>query len=80
MGSSPFANHFRLNNLVAIVDHNHMQSMDFQENTLEIEDFGSKWRAFGWNVTGINGNNHQELKDAFKKQKKIAWNQVISRP
>ncbi|UWP59028.1 transketolase [Ruminococcus gauvreauii] len=62
-----FANHFRLNNLVAIVDHNHMQSMDFQENTLEIEDFGSKWRAFGWNVTGINGNNHQELKDAFKK-------------
>ncbi len=67
MGSSPFANHFRLNNLVAIVDHNHMQSMDFQENTLEIEDFGSKWRAFGWNVTGINGNNHQELKDAFKK-------------
>ena len=62
-----FANHFRLNNLVAIVDHNHMQSMDFQENTLEIEDFGSKWKAFGWNVIEIDGNNHQELKDAFKK-------------
>ena len=30
-----FANHFRLNNLVAIVDHNHMQSLDFNENTLE---------------------------------------------
>lgn len=62
-----FANHFRLNNLVAIIDHNHMQSMDFQENTLEIEDFGSKWKAFGWNVIEIDGNNHQELKDAFKK-------------
>lgn len=62
-----FANHFRLNNLVAIVDHNHMQSMDFQENTLEIEDFGSKWKAFGWNVVEIDGNSHQELKDAFKK-------------
>lgn len=61
-----FANHFRLNNLVAIVDHNHMQSLDFQENTLEIEDFGSKWRAFGWNVIEINGNNHDELKAAFK--------------
>lgn len=60
-----FANHFRLNNLVAIVDHNHMQSLDFQENTLEIEDFGSKWRAFGWNVIEINGNNHDELKAAF---------------
>lgn len=62
-----FANHFRLNNLVAIVDHNHMQSLDFQENTLEIEDFGSKWRAFGWNVIEINGNNHDELKAAFKQ-------------
>ena len=62
-----FANHFRLNNLVAVVDHNHMQSLDFQENTLEIEDFGSKWRAFGWNVIEINGNDHDELKSAFNK-------------
>ncbi len=62
-----FANHFRLNKLVAIVDHNHMQSMDFQENTLEIEDFGGKWKAFGWNVIEINGNDHEELKTAFRR-------------
>lgn len=62
-----FANHFRLNNLVAIVDHNGMQSLDFNENTLEIEDFATKWRAFGWNVIEINGNNHDELKAAFKR-------------
>jgi len=62
-----FANHFRLNNLCAIVDHNHMQSLDFNENTLEIEDFASKWKAFGWNVIEINGNDHQELKEAFGK-------------
>ena len=62
-----FANHFRLNNLVAIVDHNHMQSLDFNENTLEIESFSDKWKAFGWNVIEINGNDHDELKDAFKK-------------
>ena len=61
-----FANHFRLNNLVAIIDHNYMQSLDFNENTLEIEDFATKWRAFGWNVIEINGNNHNELKKAFK--------------
>ena len=62
-----FANHFRLSNLIAIVDHNHMQSMDFQENTLEIEDFGEKWKAFGWNVIEIDGNNHQELRAAFEQ-------------
>lgn len=60
-----FANHFRLNNLTAIVDHNHMQSLDFQENTLEMEEFGSKWKAFGWNVIEVNGNDHNELKTAF---------------
>lgn len=60
-----FANHFRLNNLVAIVDHNHMQSLDTCENTLELEDFGAKWAAFGWNVIEIDGNNHMQLKEAF---------------
>lgn len=60
-----FANHFRLNNLVAIIDHNHMQSLDFNENTIEIEDLSAKWSAFGWNVITVDGNNHDELKVAF---------------
>ena len=64
-----FANHFRVNNIIAIVDHNHMQSLDFNENTLEIENFGEKWKAFGWNVIEINGNIHDELKAAFAKAK-----------
>ena len=62
-----FAAHFRLDNLIAVVDHNHMQSLDFCENTLELEDFGAKWKAFGWNVTEINGNSHEELRQAFRE-------------
>lgn len=34
-----FANHYNLNNIVAIVDHNHMQSLDYCERTLEMESF-----------------------------------------
>lgn len=60
-----FANHFRLNNLIAIVDHNMMQSMDFCERTLELNDFVGKWTAFGWNAMEINGNCHDELKKAL---------------
>ena len=67
-----FANHFRLNNLVAIVDHNHMQSLDYSENTLELEDFGAKWRAFGWNVIEINGNDHAQLRAAFQKANEMS--------
>lgn len=66
-----FANHFRLNNLVAIVDHNHMQSLDFNENTIELEDFGNKWKAFGWNVFRLDGNNHDELKKAFSEIERL---------
>lgn len=65
-----FSNHFRLNNLVAIVDHNHMQSLDFCENTIELENFGEKWKAFGWNVIEINGNSHKELRKAFQEAEK----------
>lgn len=62
-----FANHFRLNNLTAIVDYNHMQSLDFNENTMDLEDFGAKWKAFGWNVIEVNGHKHDELHMAFKQ-------------
>ena len=70
------ANHFRLNNLVCIVDHNHMASLDFNENTIEIEDFGAKWSAFGWNVIEINGNDHKELKEAFRKASEFSSQEV----
>ena len=60
-----FANHFRLDNLVAIVDHNHMQSLDTCEHTLELESLAEKWSAFGWNVQEIDGNNHEQLKKGF---------------
>jgi transketolase len=60
------ANHFRLNNLIAVVDYNKMQSLDFVENTISLHPFDKKWESFGWNVININGHNHQEIKDAFK--------------
>lgn len=62
-----FANHFRLNNIVAIIDQNHMQSLDFTENTIEMGNIADKWGAFGWNTVEIDGNSHDELKKAFRE-------------
>lgn len=61
-----FANHFRLNNLVAIIDRNNMQSLDFGENTLELGDLAGKWRAFGWRAVEVDGHNLGQLKEAFE--------------
>ena len=60
------ANHYKLNNLVAIIDHNKMQSLDFCENTISLAPFAEKWKAFGWNVLDIDGHNHEDLREAFK--------------
>ena len=67
-----FANHFRLNNLVAVIDYNHMQSLDFTNNTLELGDLAAKWRAFGWRVIEVNGNDHGQLKAAFAQTEEKA--------
>lgn len=64
-----FANQFKLNQFVVIVDHNKMQSLDFCENTLSLSPFAEKWKSFGWNVLDIDGHNHDELRAAFAKAK-----------
>jgi transketolase len=63
------ANHYKLNNLVAVIDHNKMQSLDFCENTITLSPFADKWKAFGWNVIDIDGHDHDALRDAFIKAK-----------
>lgn len=60
------ANHYNSNNLICIIDHNKMQSLDFCENTIALSPFGEKWKAFGWNVIDIDGHNHDELRESFK--------------
>ena len=65
-----FANHFKLNQFIVIVDHNKMQSLDYCENTLSLNDFAKKWEAFGWNVYDIDGHNHDEIRKALNEAKK----------
>lgn len=65
-----FANHFKLNQFVVIVDHNKMQSLDYCENTLSLSSFSKKWEAFGWNVYDIDGHNHDEIRSALNQAKK----------
>lgn len=61
-----FAAHHKLDNLVAIVDYNKIQSLTFVKDTLGLEPLADKWRAFGWSVREVNGHEHQELCDVFQ--------------
>lgn len=59
------AHHYELDNLIAVVDHNKMQSLDFCENTIKLSPFTDKWNAFGWNTLDIDGHDHDALRKAF---------------
>jgi transketolase len=52
-----FAAHHNLDNLVAIVDYNKLQSLDSVENTLALEPLVDKFTAFGWSVQEIDGHD-----------------------
>lgn len=61
-----FAAHHKLDNLVAIVDYNKLQSLDTVSATLELEPFGAKWASFGWQVREIDGHDHGQLQETLQ--------------
>lgn len=56
-----FAAHHGLDDLVAIIDYNKIQSLDTVANTLGLEPLADKWRAFGWSVREVDGHDLEAL-------------------
>lgn len=60
-----FAPHHKLDNLIAIIDHNKLQSIGPVNETLNLEPFAEKWQSFGWHVTEVDGHDHSDLTHAL---------------
>jgi transketolase len=56
-----FAAHHRLDNMVAIVDYNKLQSLTAVSHTLGLEPLVDKLAAFGWTVREVDGHDHEQL-------------------
>lgn len=54
-------NHYHLDNLVAIIDRNHLQISGNTEDVMSLEDLPSKWKAFGWDVKEMNGDDIADI-------------------
>jgi transketolase len=52
-----FAAHHRLGSLVAIVDLNGQQALGHTKDVLDLTPMDERWRAFGWDVHGIDGHD-----------------------
>lgn len=61
-----FAQHHKLDNLVAIVDYNKIQSLASISETVELEPFVEKWKAFNWSVLEVDGHDHKLINKALQ--------------
>ncbi len=65
-----FISHYKLVNLLVILDRNYQVVMNHTESFLKLEPLDKKLKSFNFEVKKINGNNLRELIDVFKKFKK----------
>lgn len=59
--------HYKLDNIIATVDRNRLQIDGGTEEVMGVEPLADKWKAFGWEVLEIDGHNHQEIYEAYRK-------------
>jgi transketolase len=60
-----FAPHHGLDNLVAIVDYNKIQSFGSVADVLQLAPLADKWRAFRWEVREIDGHDYSQIEEAL---------------
>ncbi len=59
--SAMSASHFKLDNLTAVIDNNHLQYDGETEEIMSLSSLEEKWRAFGWDVYQADGHSVEEL-------------------
>jgi transketolase len=64
-----FANHFKLDNLIALVDANKQQLDGYTKDIMDLGDVAAKFTSFGWNAQSIDGHDMEAIEKAVKAAK-----------
>ena len=59
------ASHYGLSNLTAIIDWNGLQIDGKNDDVMTVKPIDEKLKAFGWDVTVIDGHDIDEIKKAI---------------
>jgi transketolase len=51
----------KVDNLIAIVDYNHLQGSGYTDQIIPLEPLRDKWEAFRWKVFEMNGHNMDDI-------------------
>jgi transketolase len=60
-----FAPQHQLDNLVAIVDYNKIQSFGAVKEVIDLDPLAAKWRTFGWAVREVDGHDIPAVEEAL---------------
>ncbi len=66
-----FASHYKLDNLVAIIDNNGLQIDGKISEVMSPYPIEEKFEAFGWNVITINGHDFSQMEKAFDAAERV---------
>ena len=66
------APHWKLDNLIALVDVNNQQADGASSGVLGFEPLVDRWQAFGWHVQRVDGNDIGALVNAFDAARALA--------
>jgi transketolase len=61
------AAHYKLDNLIVILDHNKLQAMGPLEEIIGMGVMADKWRSFGWQVEKIDGHNTNQIFEGLNR-------------
>ena len=64
-----FANHFKVDNLIAFVDYNRQQLDGYTDDIMSLGDVAAKFAAFGWHAQDIDGHDMQAIYEAIQNAK-----------
>ncbi len=66
-----FAAKHKLNNITLIIDRNNIQIDGFTEDIMPLEPLEDKYKAFGWEVIEVDGNNIHAFIDAVREARNV---------
>ncbi len=71
------AGHYKLDNLVGIIDANRLQIDGPVSEVMSIDPLGAKYRAFGWEVLRCNGHNMAQIVETLEQAKNLRNRQPV---
>src|SRR5579864_3557684 len=65
------AGHYRLDNLIGIIDCNRLQIDGWVKDVMQVEPLAAKYASFGWDVMRIDGHHMQHVVNALEQAKTV---------